>query len=375
MLDEADFANTNEKSELIHFLNCRATGTPLSRQNPKSPKITDTFSNFGLTIVTQRRPFDDNATESRALPYYSETSEKHLPVIETDEMLKQGLELQKKLLYLRMKFSRQVTINKEAWINNLNDHRLVASLLPLLALSKHEPSLRETITTTAKEVERAKIEEKASSMDGLIVNYLWEKISEHLFENWRPNIFYVLESMDIEENGEIEKTQRIALTTKHIADHFKWSPQSIRKTLASLGIVEKGLSYSIKVGGKSQRVIFFDPRRIEKRLREFVVNYAPGAVTQVTGVTVSICSAQQSPLFSPSEKPDTPHTKTVTSVTTVTGEPSPRPRTVAEVTGVADLTHGRERTNSPLLPDSTQPSHVLVMEKETLSYERKQEED
>ena len=34
ILDEADFANTNEKSELVHYLNCRATGTPLSRQNP-----------------------------------------------------------------------------------------------------------------------------------------------------------------------------------------------------------------------------------------------------------------------------------------------------------------------------------------------------
>jgi hypothetical protein len=282
VLDEADFANTNEKSELIHFLNCRATGTPLSRQNPKNPKITDTFSNFGITIVTQRRAFDDNATESRSLPFYSEVSDKHLPVIETDEMLKQGLELQNKLLYLRMKYYRLVTINKEEWIKSLNDHRLVASLLPLLALSKHEPSLKETIMTTAKDVERAKVEEKANSMDGLIINYLWEKISENLFENWRPNIFYILESLAIEEYDGIEKTQKTALTTRHIADHFKWSPQSIRKTLASLGIVQKGLSYSVKVDGKSQRVIFFDPKRIDKRLREFVVNYTPGAVTQVT---------------------------------------------------------------------------------------------
>ncbi len=72
VLDEADFANTNEKSELVNFLNCRATGTPLSRQNPNNPGVTDTFTNFGITIVTQRRPFDDNATESRALPFYSE---------------------------------------------------------------------------------------------------------------------------------------------------------------------------------------------------------------------------------------------------------------------------------------------------------------
>ncbi|MCW4044765.1 MAG: bifunctional DNA primase/polymerase [Candidatus Bathyarchaeota archaeon] len=325
VLDEADFANTNEKSELIHFLNCRATGTPLSRQNPKNPKITDTFSNFGLTIVTQRRPFDDNATESRAIPYYSETSDKKLPVIETDEMLKQGLELQNKLLYLRMKYYRQVTIDKDAWVNDLNDHRLVASLLPLLALSKHEPSLKETITRTAKEVEKAKIEEKANSMDGLIINFLWEKISEGLFENWRPNIFYVLESRDVEENDGKENERKTALTTKHISEAFKWSPQSIRKALASLGIAEKGLSNSVKVEGKTQRVVFFDPRRLERRLREFVVDYEPNKVTQVTGVTDSMCSADKNSLLAYAENSNTLHRKTVTSVTPVT-EPSDYPR-------------------------------------------------
>jgi hypothetical protein len=57
---------------------------------------------------------------------------------------------------------------------------------------------------------------------------------------------------------------------------------------------------------------------MEKRLREFVVNYTPNAVTQVTGVTVSMHSTQKSPLLDYSEKSDTPHIKTVTSVTPVT---------------------------------------------------------
>ncbi len=317
VLDEADFANTNEKSELVHFLNCRATGTPLSRQNPKNPKVTDAFSNFGLTIVTQRRPFDDNATESRALPFYSQTSDKKLPVIETDEMLKQGLELQNKLLYLRMKYYQQISINKEAWVNGLKDHRLVASLLPLIALSKHEPSLKDTITKTAKEVEKAKIEEKANSMDGLLINVLWEKISEGLFDKWRPNIFYILDRRDIETVDQRETEHKTALTTKDLADQFKWSPQSIRKAIGSLGIAEKGLPTQVKVEGHNSRVIFFDPRRIEKRLREFVVNYAPGKVTEVTGVTDLACDVPDSPLFT-CEKQDALHRKNVTDVTNVT---------------------------------------------------------
>jgi hypothetical protein len=230
-------------------------------------------------------------------------------------------------LFLRMKYYRQVEINKEAWINDLSDHRLVASLLPLLALSNYEPSLRETITATAREVEKAKIEEKANSMDGSIVNYLWDKIIEGLFENWRPYIFYVLESRTIEENNGVETEHKTALTTRQIGDQFKWSPQSIRKALGSLGIVGKGLPNQVKVNGRNARVIFFDPRRLEKRLREFVVDYTPNKVTEVTGVTVSICTTQKETkvsLLSFNEKTSVPHTKTVTSGTPVTETEYPR---------------------------------------------------
>jgi hypothetical protein len=185
VLDEADFANTNEKSELIHFLNCRATGTPVSRQNPKNPKYTDTFANFGITICTQRKPFDDNATESRALPYYSEATDKKIPVLETDEMLNEGYELQNKLIYLRMIYYKSVNIDKSQWIDDLTDHRLIATLLPMLALSEYEPDLRTIITDNAKAFQRAKIEEKANSMDGTLINCLWEKIKDGFFAEYQ----------------------------------------------------------------------------------------------------------------------------------------------------------------------------------------------
>jgi hypothetical protein len=306
VLDEADFANTNEKSELVHFLNCRATGTPLSRQNPKNPRITDTFTNFGLTILTQRKPFDDNATESRALPFYSEASDKRLPVIETDEMLKEGLAFQNKLLYLRMKYHQEIAIKKDSWIDELIDHRLIASLLPLLALSRYAPSLRGTIAETAKAVQKLKIEEKTNSMDGLLVNYFWEKINEGLFKHWQSNTYYFLETADIEEQDQKERLECKPLTTSDLALHFKWSSQSIRKAIKSLNIASTGLPPFIKDGGKSYRVIFFEAERLEKRLKEFVVDYAPSSlfqvqsvlgeklVTEVTGVTVFTCDEENS---------------------------------------------------------------------------------
>lgn len=307
VLDEADFANTNEKSELVHFLNCRATGTPVSRTNPINPKIQDTFTNFGLTICTQRKPFDDNATESRALPYYSEATDRKLPVLETDDMLKEGLALQNKLIYLRMKYYKSVNIDKSQWIDDLADHRLIATLLPMLALSEYEPALRTIITDNAKAFQRAKIEEKANSMDGTLINLLWEKIKDGYFAEYRKDLFYFLETVEIthepikeneDDKDPPEKTVSTILTTQKLADLFKWSSRSIRTALNSLNIARKDLPYSIKVAGKTHKVIFFEGDRIEKRLREFVPDYTPNeingkkSVTLVTEVTLSQCGSK-----------------------------------------------------------------------------------
>ena len=296
VLDEADMANTSERSEFIHFLNCRATGTPISRQDPQKPKRTHVFCNFGLTILTQRKQFDDNATESRSLPFYSEVTDKQLPTVETDDMLRMGLELQNKLLFLRMKFYREVVVDKSTWLNGLSDPRLNASLLPLVALSKYEPSIYETVVQTAKEIERLKIEEKSTSEDGLVVNYLWEKIQEGLFECWNNPIYYLLLKREVvrEKVGEteVESEIKVPLTTTSLAEHFKWSAKTARKVVKGLSIAREGLSNFVRVGRKSYRVIFFEPQKLEKRLREFVVEYTPNAlleklefVTHVTDVT------------------------------------------------------------------------------------------
>src|SRR5690606_4115208 len=94
------------------------------------------------------------------------------------------------------------------------------------------------------------------------------------------------------------------LTTSDLALHFKWSSQSIRKAIKSLNIASSGLPPFIKEGGKSYRVIFFEAERLEKRLKEFIVDYIPKSVfqtqsllgdrlvTEVTGVTVFTCDEE-----------------------------------------------------------------------------------
>jgi len=323
VLDEADFTNTSEKSELIHFLNCRATGTPISRQDPKNPRQIDVFTNFGQTILTQRRVFDDNATESRCLPFYSEVTEKKLPTVETDEMLREGLELQNMLLFLRLEYYKHVIIDKAAWLSDVSDPRLVASLLPLLALSKIEPSIKETIKETVKDFEKLKVEQKANSEDGIIINSLWEKGLFAFYQGTRGNETYYFQTYkDVDE----DQQDVVPLTVGQLADEFKLSTRNLRKILNSLNLCSAGLPRVIKVGSKTYRVVFFDPRRFEKRLREFVVDYIPydlydklglekpKLVTEVTQVTLPDMPHHLE--SQTAKKEDTPCA--VTSVTCVT---------------------------------------------------------
>jgi len=274
VLDEADFANTNEKSELIHFLNCRATGTPISRQDAKNPRKTDVFANFGITILTQRRAFDDNATESRCLPYYSEKTDRKLPTVETDDMLEEGLELQNMLFYLRLKFFRIVTIDKAAWINEIADPRLVSSLLPLLALSKFEPDIGNAISTVVKDIAKLKVEQKSNSEDGTLLNALWEKGLFALYSGIPNNEHYYFQRKEFDDDDD-KSVSVIPLTISVLAEEFKSTSRNIRKALTSLNLCAAGMPKVIKVGNKNYRVMFFDPPKFEKRLREFVIDYEP----------------------------------------------------------------------------------------------------
>jgi hypothetical protein len=329
VLDEADFTETSERSELVHFINCRATGTPISRQDPQDPRITHTFTNFGLTVLTQRRTFDDNATESRCIPFYSESTNKKLPTVETDEMLKEGLELQNMLLYLRMKYYRQVKINKSMWLNGAGDPRLMASLLPLIALCEHEPAIKEQILPVIRDVEKLKVEQKANSEDGSVINYLWEMISEDLFSVWNDPHYYVL-TWDTEDE---ENKVTIPLTTSKMADDLKWTARNVKKVLKSLNISASGLPQFVKVGNKSWRVVFFDPDKFEKRLREFVIEYNPNTlrnlvsakygqtalkVTEVTEVTDKLHGEISGEQQEPRLDENAPCIRSVTSVTSVT---------------------------------------------------------
>ncbi|MQY67758.1 MAG: hypothetical protein GH150_00005 [Hadesarchaea archaeon] len=375
VLDEMDFDKTGETAELTHFLNCRATGTPIGRQSPDRPNVGEAFENFGLTIITQRRPFQDDATEGRTILYHCEKTERKMPTVELDETVDRGLDLQDKLLYLRMKYWRDFKIDKEAWLDNISDPRLNAALLPVLAMARFEPRVLDVVRAVANKIEEAKRKTKASSTDGIIINWIWRWAEGGNYQV--RNMFKYLAKPDPEhpEMPAIESVGHEPIVIRDISDELNWKPRWVRRVINSLNLAPDEAPNVIKVGNKTYRPVWFTPRRLEKQLREFVPQYKKWDLFQVLRKHEPIIPVKLEELgeVKPPNFGALPCLFTVTQVTEVTvpmcgtkKPPAPR-EAVTEVTQippilknskVTKVTHGGGEENPPQVSSVTSVTTV-----------------
>lgn len=298
LMDEGDVKQSGAEAELTRYLNSRATGTPIARQNPDDIGTSQAFQSFGITVLTQRQHFDDNATEDRSVPYYSEKTMVKIPTIETDDIVEEGMKIQDKLLYLRLTLWDSIQIDKTQWHPKLTDARLNASLIPTYALAKHEPWINTIVDEVVEGIEDAKRRRKAASIDGQLVNYVWEKLESELFDI-EATYYYILKEHRVEKANDIEKEIKTPLTASHIKDDIGLGYKTIRKVWDSVNVSPDDAPERIRIGSRVWRVLWFDPLRLDKMLREFVVDYEPlslydklglprpgvESVTGVTGVT------------------------------------------------------------------------------------------
>jgi hypothetical protein len=290
-LDECDLGKSDEASDVVHYLNCRAYGTPISRQNPDDPAQSQAFYSFGLTIATQRRAWQDDALENRTLPYLCERSQKELATTELDDWLEQGLELQDRLLYLRLMNWDQVTIDKAARLPGIKDHRLTASVLPILALRHLAPGVVYNLEGILRALARRRQEVRAASSDGVVINHLWEKLDEGLVGTWNGWLYVGNEKVKDPKSGEITI---VPLQTSEMAEVLKWKASDIRRIITSLQITpDSSPRHTVKLGGRVTRPVFFSSSKLEVLLADFVVDYKAGSLAErltenptVTGVTL-----------------------------------------------------------------------------------------
>jgi len=176
-------------------------------------------------------------------------------------------------------------VDKSRWHRDLSDHRLNAALLPVYALCRFETSLEEIVDGLVKPIEREKRQIKASSMDGQIINFLWELIEDEdrLWGTHNGHYYFLKEHyVKLEDEQEVIK----GLTTSAIKDGVGFSPKTIRKILDSLRIAPDEAPDKVRIGNRSVRAIWFDPFKFEKQLREFVPGYVPWRLYNHLGIGV-----------------------------------------------------------------------------------------
>lgn len=200
-------------------------------------------------------------------------------------MIQKGMELQDKLLYIRMRHWNDINIEKTRWVESVSDHRLNSALLPLMALSSYDPSIRGLVINIVESVEKERRKLKAQSDDGVIVNVLWEKISENLW-GVHNGLYYVGGEKETEGNSEDDYDEDSPAVVKplavsNLAETLKISTKTLRKILTSLNITPENTPGRVRIGKHTYRPIFFNSLKLEKRLKEFVVDYEKGKLNEI----------------------------------------------------------------------------------------------
>jgi hypothetical protein len=278
-MSEADFYRSGETAEVMKYLNCRSYGVPYSRQSTDLPRFNDVFGNFGLTIVSQRRAWEDNATEDRSLPHYCEKSQKPIPTEELPEWIDRGIELQCMLLYLRLMHWDKVWIDRTFRMPEVRDHRLTAAILPLQAVSKLESAYWTNFSEIMTALENKRREVKSLSPDGVILGYLWTRIEEGLVDSHNGRYYVGKERLKAEKEEYV-----IPLQTSDMEEDLNWKAKELRRSIHSLQLTSELCPDQVRIGAKKYRPIWVSLDRLEGRLYDFVLTFDPEKLREAFGV-------------------------------------------------------------------------------------------
>ena len=119
ILDEADFRDSSEKSEVIIILNCRfERGRPVIRCNKDRPDELEFLPTFSPKVFSTRYPFRDKALESRCLTeQMAETSRRDLPAVLPKKFYKDEMRLRNKLLLFRFRYRNRINTENAQNLN------------------------------------------------------------------------------------------------------------------------------------------------------------------------------------------------------------------------------------------------------------------
>lgn len=278
VLDEADFARSDEFSEVVKILNCGfERNRPVIRSQRENPDNLQVLPTFCPKVFATRRRFKDPALESRCLTeVMTETTRSDIPYLLPRRFYEEEAALRSKLLMFRFRCRARIDPEK-AQIIDLGEvePRLKQATASFAALFANIPGALDEFRGFLQRYSQELVEERAQTYDGLIVNAI-AALSTH------RNVTNVTDVTLVPVTTSITPTD----IAEYIRENhgLETNPRTVGRHLKSLGISVRVK----KLDGRTRRCIVLDDK-IQVLLKRYIANVTPGPVpegaSEVTKVT------------------------------------------------------------------------------------------
>lgn len=250
ILDEADFRDSTEKSEVITILNCGfERGRPVIRCTKDDPDNLQVFACFGPKVFASRFEFQDPALEARCLTHTMEETERDdIPPVLGETHRQREMSLRNQLLMWR--FQNQPRIDPRD-IEDIN-------------LGHIQPRLKQTSLGFALAFKD--MPEVLDRFKAFIADYNGELI-QRFSDSYQGRVVHAF-FMCAETEGRNYITS--AMIAEKLSAEFKVDikPTKVGAILKSLHV----LRHSHRAGGKQARFILWDDKTMRGLRRRYVSN-------------------------------------------------------------------------------------------------------
>ncbi len=172
ILDEGDHKDSSMWNEMVKILNTGfQSNIPLLRTEGDKKREVKAYHVFGPKLIATRRPFHDDALESRCLTKIMPPGarRKDIPINLPKQFHKEVEDLRNKLLCFRLKNYLTLEIDESVYIPGLED-RLNQVLSPLLSMAKGE--FRERLGEFCTRLQEKILEIRSQSLEGMTIKAL-----------------------------------------------------------------------------------------------------------------------------------------------------------------------------------------------------------
>jgi len=172
IIDEADWKNTDEYSEVIKIINCNQPNRRILRCKGDNYDDIQVFDPWCPRIFATRHQFSDVATESRMLTIQmKETSRDDIPIGLNDEFYEEQNRLRNQLLTYRLNNWHKVNANIKPEIDLKGiEPRGRQIMNPIAIVFNHNKEILKQFREIMMERQGELIKERSSTYDGIIVN-------------------------------------------------------------------------------------------------------------------------------------------------------------------------------------------------------------